>query len=107
MVDTLHGEVCVRHDLTRAWCNLKPVIQDWFALCSSLEGVLRKSAEHVNHTWPSFRHFPDPKLVYAFTLARLGKLSDGASALEELVKSDGETYASNELRNALQRIAKV
>jgi hypothetical protein len=106
LVNTLHGETCLRGDLTRAWRLLQPVTQQWFASCAGLDGVLNQANKHVNHDWRSFRHHPDPKLVRAFTLARLGQLAEGAKALEELAAVADGKYKSVELQNALRQTAR-
>jgi|SRR5947209_5499632 len=105
--DSGHGEICMREDLARAWCNLKPIILHWFDTVSNLEGILDRATAHVNHSWQSFRHHPDPKLVSAFTLARLGRVSEGKNALEDLMELNRETYCSIELRGALDKTPKT
>ncbi|PYJ58478.1 MAG: hypothetical protein DME24_16295 [Verrucomicrobia bacterium] len=97
----------MREDLARACGNLKPIILHWFDSTSNLDGILNRAAVQVNHLWQGFRHHPDPKLVYAFTLARLGRVSEGKTALEELIESNRETYGSIELRCALDKITKT
>ncbi|NBV24814.1 MAG: hypothetical protein EBS05_23205 [Proteobacteria bacterium] len=100
-LDMMHGEVCFRDDLVRAWKNLEPVIRAWLGSITSLEGVLKQARFQMNHyNWDS------AKLVYAFTLARMGRLEEGLIALEELRKLEHRFYSSDELPKAFRKIAK-
>jgi hypothetical protein len=105
MASALHGEECFREELERAWENLEPVLKRWFASAVSLDWVLAKAMEHVNRDWKSLRHDPDPKLVYAFTLAKMRRLPEGKATLSELVLSNPQSYDSKELCNALEEVA--
>ena len=104
MADTLHGPMCFREDLVRAWANLWPIITSWFSAVQDLQGVLNQATQHLRHNWRGARHYPDPKLVLAFTLARVGKREEGAAALNELSQADPTSYGSEGLKTALSEI---
>jgi len=102
----LNGEQCFCDELARAWKNLEPIIRNWLATSTTLEGVLKMAEIQIAQTRKGFpQHSPIPKLVYAFTLARMGRMSEGLIALEELMKSNSQFYSSDELPKALRQIA--
>jgi hypothetical protein len=104
-IDINHGTVCFFEDLMRAWENLQPVIRNWLASITTLDDVLRQAkimADNCNHYGGEGR-----KLVYAFTLAKMGKFEEGLVVLEELMKSCSQFFSSPELPKALRKIAKV
>jgi hypothetical protein len=105
--DTLHGEECFREDLQRAWSGLRPYLANWFSSTTTLAGVLAVAKTHAEKDWQSFRHSPDPKMVYAFTLARSGRMEEGRRALKELAAANPETYGAPELESALAGIAAI
>jgi hypothetical protein len=102
-----HGEKCFHDELVRAWKNLEPIIRNWFSSVTTLDDVLAKAKFQLNHpTYKGYHHHnPDPKLVYAFTLAKTGRFQEGLIALEELRKSQSSFYSSDELPKALRQIA--
>jgi hypothetical protein len=102
-IDINHGTACFFEDLMRAWENLQPVIRNWLASITTLEDVLRQAklmADNCNHYGGDGR-----KLVYAFTLAKMGKFEEGLVVLEDLMKSCSQFYSSDELPKALRLIA--
>lgn len=104
-IDINHGTVCFFEDLMRAWENLQPVIRSWLASITTLDDVLRQAklmADNCNHYGGDGR-----KLVYAFTLAKMGKFKEGIAVLEELMKSCSQFFSSPELPKALRKIAKL
>ena len=103
MADTLHGPTCFREDLARAWANLSPVITTWFSTVPDLPGVVSCANRHLRHNWRGFRHHPDPNLILAFTLARLGKREEALTALSELGRADSVGYGSEILKSALDK----
>lgn len=99
-IDCMHGKKCFREDLIRAWKNLEPAIRTWFASLLTLDDVLRQAQFQAEHY-----HWQGPKLVCAFTLARLGRMDDGLKVLTELHASESQLYSIPELTKALRRIA--
>lgn len=104
LVEGLLGEEALRKTLHRTWIKLWPYLQRWFSEVVSLEGVLTKAQRQVSHYWRSFRHFPDPKLVVAFTLARIGRIDQARETLRRLVSEIPEYYGSGVLADALEYI---
>lgn len=102
LVEGLRGEEALRKTLRRTWNKLRPYLQSWFSEAASLEGVLTKAQTQVSHHWRSFRHFPDPKLVVAFTLARIGRIDEARETLRGLVSEIPESYGSSVLADALE-----
>jgi len=111
MASFLHGEECFREELATAWKNLEPVIRNWFAAAATLDGVLNTAKTQMNspaneHSSAHYKyHHPRPKMVYAFTLAKIGRFQEGLIILAEL-QSENEFYSSDELPKALRQIAK-
>jgi hypothetical protein len=103
LVDGMHGESCMRRDMLAAWSKLQPVIDSFFNALSSLDGVLRKANEHATKSWQSFRHHPDPKVVQAFTLARLGRLPEAEGLLSSFVAEDKGFECPQDLLAALRK----
>jgi hypothetical protein len=106
MIDFFLGEICFRDDLVRAWTNLEPIIRTWLTSITTLDEVLNQAKFQVTHSHHYQCHFPSPRLVYAFTLARLGRVEEGAATLKDLMKSESQFYSSEELPKALRQIAK-
>ena len=103
LVETMHGEPCMRRDMQAAWSKLQPVINSFFNSLDSLEGVLQKTTEHATRSWRSFRHHPDPKMVQAFTLARLGRLPEAEGLLSALMAESELFESPQELLAALRK----
>jgi hypothetical protein len=60
-----------RRDANAAWELVRPRVEEWFASTETVEGALARAREQ--RAAPSVpRHWPDPTLVAAFALARLG-----------------------------------
>jgi len=98
-MDINHGTVCFFDDLMRAWENLQPVIRNWLGSITTLDGVLKEARFQIDN-----REWDGPKLVYSFTLARIGQYEKGLAVLDQLMVQHSY-YASPELPKALQKIA--
>lgn len=105
LVDAMHGEECMRSDLLRTWSKLQLRIRLFFEQSSNLEGVLNRATQHANRKWDSFLHFPDPKIVEAFTLARLGKSAEAETLLTGFIASQKSIESPQELLKALHTIS--
>jgi hypothetical protein len=105
LVDSMHGAACMRQDMQRAWSKLQPTIKLFFESCATLEGVLLRAHEHSIKDWQSFRHWPDPKMVEAFTLARLRRVPEAESLLRAFVAENKSIEAPNDLLAALKEIS--
>jgi len=93
----------LRETMTRMWNVVDDPIRSWFADTLDLVGVLARAEEHRHRAWRGPGHDPDPRLVCAFTLARLGRGSDARDVLEEyLENSGGREPAADLLRGALR-----
>lgn len=104
-IDINHGAVCFFEDLMRGWENLQPVIRNWLASIVTLNDVLRQAkfmADNFNQYGGVGR-----KLVYAFTLAKVGRFEEGSIVLEELMQSCNRFFSTRELPKALRRVAKL
>jgi hypothetical protein len=100
-IDINHGTVCFFDDVARAWENLQAVIRNWLGSIIALEDVLREARFQMNN-----REWEWPKLVYAFALARTGKLEEGLAVLDELM-AQHQHFSSPELPKAMKKIAKI
>ena len=80
-----YGESHCRETMERMWANLETVLMTWFLATSSLEGVLKKARAQVARVWVGPRHQPDPRLVVAFTLARMGRCREAVEVLQETI----------------------
>ena len=107
LVDIMHGAACMRSDLVRAWGKLQPAIRAFFSQSSSLEGVLESATAQTHRKWEGFRHSPDPGVVRAFTLARLGRLAEAESVLGEFIASQKSLESPEELMSVLKTISRA
>jgi len=103
LVDTMHGEPCMRRDMQMAWSRLHQVINSFFSYMGNLEGILQRAKEHATKDWQSFRHSPDPKMVQAFTLARLGRLPEAEGLLSAFIAESKSFDAPEALLAALRK----
>lgn len=94
----LEGEKCMIHDgfgrdflrqsIKGMWDKLDKRITGWYEATRSLTGVLRETREQIEHESKWLPHSPDPALVCAFTLARLGDSALASAALETYLATD-------------------
>lgn len=83
-----HGPQYLRETMTRMWSTVDAPVRAWFDGTKDLAGVLLRADEQRARTWRGPRHHPDPRLVRAFTLRRLGRDADARAALDEYVATD-------------------
>jgi hypothetical protein len=105
-IDTLHGEQCMKDDFAKSWSKLRPEITGRLELLTTLEGVLQKGIEHAARKWIGPRHWPYPGIVHAFTLARLGNMSEADSVLRECITENEYFENPEELFNTLRKVHK-
>jgi hypothetical protein len=102
----LYGEAFLRVGLVNMWNTLQQSILTWFASAQSYEGVAEKANQQAARKWIGPRHWPDPLLVYALTLARSGKIENAQETLNTFLKQNTEALeAQNNLKRALRQIA--
>jgi hypothetical protein len=105
-VDTLHGEICLREDLELAWKKTSPTVVTWLDSMQSPNGILQRAYEQMSRVWSGPLHHPDPAMVYAFTLAKIGRIGEALVVLHELMRKTGETPDAQErLDKAIHEIA--
>lgn len=97
------GTACFEEDVASCWASLVDPIESWWREASTPAGVLQRAEEQAARKWEGPRHSPDPNVVVAFTLARLGRFAEGMSRLERAPES-GEI--GPELRSALELIGR-
>jgi len=100
------GERCFREEMARAWELSSTHIRAWFEETRTLEGILRKCAEHLDRERPGIiRYVHGARLVRAFTLARTGQKDEAKAGLEIFLKEYQESdLARSNLTAALQQI---
>jgi hypothetical protein len=79
----------LRETMTRMWTIVDDPIRSWFAGTQDLAGVLAKAEEQRHRAWHGARHDPDPLVVCAFTLARLGRTAEARARLDEYLATSG------------------
>lgn len=103
-IDGLYGSECFESDLRSAWSELKPYAVEWFTKTQSLEAVVEQARSQAAHHWIGPLHRPDPRMVAAFALARLGRRGDARAELATLARSDSQTYGTPRLQEALESV---
>ena len=71
------GELYFRETLQTMWRNLHQVIMTWFSTAQSLNDVSQIALEQAKRNWTGPRRQPNPLMVYAFTLGRMGAQGRG------------------------------
>jgi len=105
VADTLHGELYLQETLQLMWKRLHHEITTWFSSVQSLDSILQKAHEQVERKWTGPHHQPDPLMVYAFTLGRIGHTEEAMMALSSFFELDLEPLETQEnLEKALERI---
>jgi len=79
----------LRESMTRAWSAVDDPIRSWFAGMQDVASVLAKAEEQRTRQWRGPRHDPDPRLVCAFTLDRLGRGADARDVLDAYLRDSG------------------
>lgn len=110
-VDYWHGAECFGGDLLEVWRRLEEPIEAWLGAAESLEGVAGRAREQVNRrpqpgTLHPIAHHPDPRLVLAFTLARMGN-GGAQSVFDHYLEIVNETTEYDALAVALAELLKV
>jgi hypothetical protein len=109
-VPASYGAEVLRRDTSYAWQFVYPRVEEWFATTATVEGVLARAREQM--ALPGVpAHWPEPSLVAAFTLARLGRDEDAHRALEEWLATRGShikiaPQAAENLALALKKVTR-
>ena len=104
MAHTLYGKAYFMETLHTMWKRLGQSVQDWFSSVQSIRDVLSKAREQADRKWTGAHHHPDPLMVYAFTLGRMGRLEEALSALNRYFDIRSESLEAQEnLKKALQK----
>ena len=104
---TLNGEVYLKETLRVMWAKLHQAVTRWFAGVESLKAVLGLADEQTQRRWAGALHYPNPVMIYAFTLGRLGHTEAARTALNRYFELRLETCeAQANLTNALSKISK-
>lgn len=103
LIQTSNGEEYLRLTTKTMWGALRQEVINWFSSTQTLQSVLQKADEQVKSK-PNY-HSPEPLLVYAFTLARLGELEKAKDTVAKVFSSSKEPleYEQN-LKLALEKI---
>jgi len=99
-----HGAQYLRETMIKMWSTVGEPVRRWLDATEDLASVLNKAEEQQKRKWRGPRHIPDPQLVHAFTLHRLGHNADARSALDEcLARQDVSSADADLLRAVLGR----
>jgi hypothetical protein len=101
---SLHGVELFQQDLLIKWKDCETTIAEWLDCARNLEGVLSMSSEQSHRVWKGPQHDPPPGLVYAFTLARIGRGQEAHKQLRALVASGLVSDQNGHLVSALQKV---
>lgn len=104
-ISTLHGDGYMRATLMSMWADTEASIVDWFSRADDLGGCLAIARDQcLSSDWTYATHFPNPKLVHAFLLAKLGRVEEGKTELAAYCadREDGASFA--ELERALAQV---
>jgi hypothetical protein len=105
LVDVMHGDECMKNDLRAAWTKIRLPIHSFFDSMTTIEGVLKKAEEHSFREWRGPQHGPDPGYVRAFALARLGRLAEAETVVNEVVRARNNDESPQGLLAALKQIS--
>jgi hypothetical protein len=104
IVHTMNGEKFLKHTASLMWQKLNRPVTTWFSNAKTIDEIMNIADQQVRNKLDY--HFPNPQMIYAFALARKGKLDDARQAIEESGFFKNETMsAQNNLRIALQKVA--
>lgn len=82
-VHTLNGAGFMEYTLSHYWARTLPTLRAWFDANASLEQLLKTARAQCEDRITYRTHYPQPKLVVAFLLARLGCLAEAEDELQE------------------------
>jgi hypothetical protein len=100
------GERCFREEMSRAWGLSSAHIHSWFVETRTLDGVLKKCADHLAEARPEMiRHLPGARLVGACTFARTGRADEAKQEVEIFLQEYQEgNVARASLTAALEQV---
>lgn len=106
LAHSLNGKQFARKTLKTMWKLTRPLMLAWFSSAQSLIDILQKSHDQVKREWAGPHHHPEPMLVYAFTLGRMGRTTEAHSSLDEYFALYSESpQAQDNLKRALAQIS--
>jgi hypothetical protein len=82
-VHTLNAAGFMEYTLSHHWARTLPRLRAWFDANASLNQLLKTARAQCEDRIAYGTHHPQPKLVVAFLLARLGHLAEAEDALQE------------------------
>jgi hypothetical protein len=101
---TQYGKTYFAETLHTMWARLRPQVTAWLSSVQSIAGVLSKAHEQAERKWTGPLHHPNPLLVYALTLGRMGRMEEAMAALSRYLSLGLESpEAQANLKNALER----
>lgn len=104
-ISTLHGEGYMRATLTSMWADTEASIVDWFSRAENLAGCLKIARDQcLSSEWNYATHFPNPNLVHAFLLAKLGNVEEGKTELAAYCAGREDDASFAELERALGQV---
>jgi hypothetical protein len=101
-----YGADVFRRDGTHAWEFVRPRIEEWWASTTAVEGVLGRAREQMTAA-AGFQHWPEPALVEAFALARLGRGDEARKALSNWLVRRGDDFRRTTPENLAAALEKV
>ncbi len=104
-VDGLHGTMALREDMVAAWRQQRERMLDWFEAAASVEDVLTVAQCQAREPGSGPGHWPPPRLVEAFSQARLGRRPEAEAALDDALEGYAQFFEPSErLRDGLAKI---
>lgn len=103
-ISSVHGEKYMRATLRSMWSDYEATIVDWFAYATDFESCLEVARLQVaSEDWSYGTHVPSSKLVHAFLLAKLGRVSEAQSELARYCADHKDDTSLAELERALEK----
>jgi len=105
LAHSLNGKRFLRETLETMWKRIRQPALAWFSSMQSLDDILQKWHEQAVREWIGQHHHPDPMMVYAFTLGRMGRTTEAQASLDTYLVLDLESpQAQDNLKRALAQI---
>jgi hypothetical protein len=102
-----YGAEVFRRDATQLWRLVRPRVEEWWGSTTTVARVLAR-ARAQKTAQPVPRHWPEPALVEAFALARLGRDEEARLALESWLRARARASwpptAVDNLSRALEQV---
>jgi hypothetical protein len=99
----MNGEKYLRETTETMWDDMHKLVMNWFSSAKNLNDILHKADEQVELKLDY--HYPNPLLVYAFTLGRMGEMEKAKEAMLQVFNLSNEPAESQ--RNLMLALGKV